>query len=160
MGLCDAYNRVGVVVPGMGDTSIRVSEELADELYSRKGRSTSYEEFIWQLLNGEGAADDGGESNDSSERVAEIVADARADWADEPDARRQARVDSLRAALEAVREEPLTKSELQEVAYPDGNDLGQNERTWFRKTVKPWLSKVADYSNSDQKWHYTGEVDR
>lgn len=34
----------------MADTTIRVSEELADELYKRKGRSTSYEDYIWQLL--------------------------------------------------------------------------------------------------------------
>jgi hypothetical protein len=32
------------------DTSIRVSEELADELYQRKGRSKSYEDYIWELL--------------------------------------------------------------------------------------------------------------
>ena len=32
------------------DTSIRVSEGLADELYQRKGRSKSYEDFIWELL--------------------------------------------------------------------------------------------------------------
>ena len=51
MGLCDAYNRRGVHGGCMRDTSIRVSEELADELYSRKGRSTSYEEFIWSLLD-------------------------------------------------------------------------------------------------------------
>ena len=84
-----------------------------------------------------------------------VVADARAEWADDPDARRQARVDSLRAAIEAVCEEPLSKSELQAAAYP-GESVGQNERTWFRKTVKPWLKEVAEYSNTDQKWHYSG----
>ena len=36
--------------PDMGDTTIRVSEELAEELYQRKGRSTSYEDYIWELL--------------------------------------------------------------------------------------------------------------
>lgn len=34
----------------MGDTTIRVSEALADELYKRKGRSNSYEDYIWELL--------------------------------------------------------------------------------------------------------------
>jgi len=144
----------------MGDTSIRVSEELADELYSRKGRSTSYEEFIWSLL------DDGGEPAETAEPPKDeivqtqqarntVVEQARAEWADDPDQRRQARVDSLQAAIEAVRDEPLSKSELQAAAYP-GDDVGQNERTWFRKTVKPWLKEVAEYSNSDQKWHYSG----
>ena len=81
-----------------------------------------------------------------------VVEQARAEWADDPDQRRQARVDSLRAAIEAVCEEPLSKSELQARAYP-GESVGQNERTWFRKTVKPWLKEVAEYSNTDQKWH-------
>jgi len=145
----------------MGDTSIRVSEELADELYSRKGRSTSYEEFIWSLLD---AVD--GEPAETAEPPKDeivqtqqarntVVEQARAEWADDPDQRRQARVDSLRAAIEAVCEEPLSKSELQAAAYP-GESVGQNERTWFRKTVKPWLKEVAEYSNSDQKWHYSG----
>jgi len=88
--------------------------------------------------------------------IDEVVETARAAWADDPDARRQARVDSLRAALESVKDEPLSKSELQAAAYPDSDDLGQNERTWFRKTVKPYLQEVAEYSNSDHQWHYSG----
>lgn len=34
----------------MSDTSIRVSEELADELHSRKDRGDSYEDVIWGLI--------------------------------------------------------------------------------------------------------------
>jgi len=34
----------------MDRTSIQVSEELADELYRRKGRGNSYEDYIWSLL--------------------------------------------------------------------------------------------------------------
>ncbi|PGF13812.1 hypothetical protein CP556_25120 [Natrinema sp. CBA1119] len=34
----------------MGDTTIRVSDELADELYDRKQRGESYEEVIWRLI--------------------------------------------------------------------------------------------------------------
>jgi len=37
-------------------TSISVTSELADELYSRKGRGESYEDVIWQLIE---EADDG-----------------------------------------------------------------------------------------------------
>jgi hypothetical protein len=33
------------------DTSIRVSPELAEELYQRKGQGTSYEDYIWTLLD-------------------------------------------------------------------------------------------------------------
>lgn len=39
-----------IKVDGMSDTSIRVSEELADELHSRKNRGDSYEDVIWRLL--------------------------------------------------------------------------------------------------------------
>lgn len=31
-------------------TSISVTGELADELYSRKGRGESYEDVIWRLI--------------------------------------------------------------------------------------------------------------
>lgn len=32
-------------------TSIRVSTELADELYDRKARGDSYEDVIWRLID-------------------------------------------------------------------------------------------------------------
>jgi len=34
----------------MGRTSIQVSDELADELHSRKERGESYEDVIWGLI--------------------------------------------------------------------------------------------------------------
>lgn len=34
----------------VSDTSIRVSNELADELFSRKERGESYEDVIWRLI--------------------------------------------------------------------------------------------------------------
>lgn len=34
----------------MSDTSIRVSNELADELFDRKHRGESYEDVIWRLI--------------------------------------------------------------------------------------------------------------
>lgn len=34
-------------------TSIRVTEELADELHSRKSRGESYEDVIWQMIESE-----------------------------------------------------------------------------------------------------------
>ena len=34
----------------VSDTSIRVSGELADELYARKNRGDSYEDVIWRLI--------------------------------------------------------------------------------------------------------------
>jgi predicted CopG family antitoxin len=38
----------------MGSTSIRVSEELADELHNRKNRGDSYEDVIWRLIEDSG----------------------------------------------------------------------------------------------------------
>jgi predicted CopG family antitoxin len=34
----------------MSDTSIRVTNELADELFDRKQRGESYEDVIWRLI--------------------------------------------------------------------------------------------------------------
>jgi hypothetical protein len=55
----------------MEDTSIRVSEELADELYARKGRATSYEDFIWSLLERVDELEDGAERRDPAPEPAE-----------------------------------------------------------------------------------------
>ena len=45
--------------PVMPDyTSIRVTEELADELHSRKSRGETYEEVIWKLIEAEGGVDE------------------------------------------------------------------------------------------------------
>jgi len=41
----------------MGDTSIRISEELADELYDRKNRGESYEDVIWRLIENKNNSD-------------------------------------------------------------------------------------------------------
>ena len=42
----------------MGKTSIQVSDELADELHSRKERGDSYEDVIWRLLEQAGKGDE------------------------------------------------------------------------------------------------------
>jgi len=106
-------------------------------------------------------ADDGPapvvEHESPPDKTADVIERAREDFVDDPDQRPEARVDSLRAAIAAVADEPLSKSELQKRVYPEIEvDIQQNERTWFRKTVKPYLKDVAEYSNSDQKWHYSG----
>ncbi|WP_177232540.1 hypothetical protein [Halogeometricum rufum] len=46
----------------MSDTSIRVSNELADELFDRKRRGESYEDVIWRLIE---QADDTEEDGDA-----------------------------------------------------------------------------------------------
>jgi predicted CopG family antitoxin len=51
----------------MGDTSIRVSDELADELYSRKSRGESYEDVIWSLIERADAYDQADSTEGSNE---------------------------------------------------------------------------------------------
>lgn len=41
----------------MGRTSIQVTDELADELHSRKSRGESYEDVIWRLIEREEGSD-------------------------------------------------------------------------------------------------------
>jgi len=60
---------------GMGSTTISIPEDLADELYSRKGRGESYADVIYQLMN---AADQGNESAaDVDETPAQHVEESR-----------------------------------------------------------------------------------
>jgi len=69
----------------MADTTIRVSEELAEELYQRKGRTTSYEEYLWELLEKVDQYEENSDTDDiaesgSSKDVAETVtSDGRTD---------------------------------------------------------------------------------
>jgi len=46
--------------PDMGDTTISVPEELADELYARKGRGETYADVIRRLLDNESDGDESG----------------------------------------------------------------------------------------------------
>jgi len=87
--------------------------------------------------------------------VADVLERAREDFSDDSEDRQQARLDSLQAAVEAVVEQPLSKSEIENRIY-DGEVRGQNAETWFRKTVRPYLKEVAEYDNADRKWHWTG----
>lgn len=38
------------ITADMADTSIRVTDKLADELFDRKRRGESYEDVIWRLI--------------------------------------------------------------------------------------------------------------
>ena len=53
--------------PTMGRTSIQVSDELADELHSRKARGESYEDVVWRLID----ADDNDAACSDLERALE-----------------------------------------------------------------------------------------
>ena len=48
--MCGEYMKGETVADPMSDTSIRVTNELADELFDRKRRGESYEDVIWRLI--------------------------------------------------------------------------------------------------------------
>lgn len=58
-----------------GDTSLRVSTELADELWGRKERGDSYEDVIWRLIELADRADDAADQLTSDRADAEADAD-------------------------------------------------------------------------------------
>jgi hypothetical protein len=49
-GKCETDMANETVADGVSDTSIRVTEDLADELFDRKRRGESYEDVIWRLV--------------------------------------------------------------------------------------------------------------
>lgn len=49
--VCGGTLNTDTVDVDMSDTSIRVSNELADELFDRKKRGESYEDVIWRLID-------------------------------------------------------------------------------------------------------------
>ena len=137
----------------MSDTSIRVSDELADELYARKGRSTSYEEFIWELL----AAVDGdlerdtGETDSAPTEVRERAveqtttaaeAELLASWTPESEANpERARSETLRA-LDWLRDHEGRASKSDFVA---GLEFDAHVDSWWGRMVQPGLRELAEH---------------
>lgn len=145
MELYDAYMSADNDAVSMTDTSIRVSEDLADELYRRKGRSTSYEEYLWQLI----AEADGTEHQPSDEppEPVESVGDSDTESLlrsfDLPGtgSKFDARVETALAFygyLRAREGEPVSKAELQSVADDHDLDVGYGS---FRSFWTNWIKK-------------------
>jgi hypothetical protein len=44
----------------------------------------------------------------------------------------------------------VSKSEAKEEVHPNSQVEGQNERTWYRKTVRPVLNEAAEYDSSER----------
>ena len=51
MGVCGKTMSTDNVAGDVTDTSIRVTHDLADELFDRKRRGESYEDVIWRLID-------------------------------------------------------------------------------------------------------------
>jgi predicted CopG family antitoxin len=161
----------------VGRTSIQVSERLADELHSRKGRGDSYEDVIWELIEradsdvGDARARDSiGDSTVTAPReehadaepeddvVDRVVEEAAENW-DDRNSRLQARKAAARAVLNELRTVgPMSKSEIVEDIQGEYPVEGQSENTWWRKNIAEDgpLNRVAEYDAGTQKWRWVG----
>jgi len=147
---------------GVGRTSIQVSEDLADELYDRKGRGDSYEDVIWTLIE---RADDTAHHDDDEPDTAnaeasddDVIADVvtqRADlWTGKyPESERKL---ALMQVLERVRDEgtvAVAELKAMEAQYPVE---GQSAEGWWNETIVKGLKEVAEYDSSERGWSWTG----
>ena len=166
----------------MGDTTIRVSEELADELYSRKSRGESYEDVIWELIDraegggAEGVRDDGHEGRDERRTPAAVetpdVDDVRTQLEDVsfPSTKdRDACVAAVGASRDYLREHgSASMRDFVTDVMPDHPigynvpDLEPGERyrgSWWRKVVKPGLTALPEVKSppsGGSDWRHTG----
>jgi hypothetical protein len=168
----------------MADTSIRVSEELADELYQRKGRGTSYEDFLWGLLErvdkaeerGGGSdrspADTPGETSSGEEEPRRdenggeggLRAQIREELAGSGD-RLEARVGGVLAMYDHLREYgEAEKDELLDVVDVDATGYESRASVWSNmvkgKDTLRALPGVEKPSTGRSKWQYTGGTRR
>jgi hypothetical protein len=164
---------------GDGDTTLRIREELADELYSRKSRGESYEDVIWRLIDpAEGGK---AEADRDDDREVPHTPDA-VETPDVDDVRTQLKDvtfpstkerDTCIAAVVAAREylreyESASMRDFVTDVMPDHPigysvpDLEPGERyrgSWWRKVVKPALTALPDVEappSGGSDWRYTG----
>lgn len=97
---------------------------------------------------------------DTTDEIEQAV-DAAAEQWDDPPERMEQRKQAARAVLAAIREQPLSKSEIIEEVEPQHSVEGQSKRTWWRKNLSECspspLKTLAEYSNSTKKWKWTDE---
>jgi len=162
-------------------TSIQVSEELADELYSRKGRGESYEDVIWALID---AGDEGNAQDDVEERarahessaprespaesngsddtttesqpdvVAEVVQERADAWRGKYPA--PPRKLALSAVLNRVREESSVSVAELKAMEADHPVEGQSRENWWNETILKGLQEVAEYDQSERSYEWVG----
>lgn len=166
--------------PFMGDTTISVPEELADELYSRKGRGETYADVIRRLI---AAADDDGRTvaelepsavaaeprerepsgttteTDGLDELVDVVAEEVLPGSgNKLDARREA----LHAVVTYLRDRgTASPADFCEDVYPDhpaaytsGSDPA---RSWWKNAMYPGLRAIAERTDQLEKADTTGE---
>ena len=168
-------------------TTISVEEELADELYSRKGRGESYNDVIWRLIEKADAQEDGDAERNAPPAPPEQEApeqdtqpleeeqtleDTIAEIADAvlPGSGQKlaARRDALRATVDYLRDEgSATPQQIQNDVYPDHTafytDGKDPARSWWKNCIYKGLRELAERSDvilkadTSGEWSYIGE---
>ena len=155
-------------------TTISVSEELADELYDRKGRGESYEDVAWRLIEHADAYQELQATEEGEEDIARE--DTQADAQPEPvgddvtDAepagegyqplddgalfaldlpgsgeKLKRRQEAVRAAFEYIKENgKATPSDLKDDVYPEHDGEYASARSWWKNLVYPSFGELAD----------------
>lgn len=95
-----------------------------------------------------------------TKEIEQAVDQAAEQWDDPPD-RIEQRKQAARAALEAIRERPMRKSDILDKIEPKHSVDGQSPRTWWRANLSECspspLKELASYSNATKKWEWVGE---
>lgn len=158
----------------MSDTTIRVSEELAEELHGRKERGDSYEDVIWRLIE---QADSGAESDERSgthEPVETAVPVLESEPGPEPaadatpeldipgsGANAEARRETIADMREYLREHgSATREELVALVDPDAVGYDSRESFWSncvkgRETLRAF-EDVSSPGRGGSTWRYCG----
>lgn len=166
----------------MGSTTISVSDELADELYERKGRGESYEDVIWTLLEAD-SGDAGDEPQD--ERAEEphgtapppvsananegdpgsletLIDDVAAETLPGSGSKLEERTQALHATVEYLREQgTATPADFREDVYPQhtaqytkGSDPA---RSWWKNCIYKGLRALSERTDTIERADETGE---
>jgi hypothetical protein len=149
------------------DTSIRVSDALADELYARKERGESYEDVLWRLLEqaegGEVSRPDDNTPDDTepAQSVSEAIADALEAWPAPTKEKREQKREAAQAALEYLAQtgEAQAKHFKQHIE-PEHPIEGQSASTWWAESVRAGLDHVRDNTDlvtlDGRTWYWQG----
>ncbi|MFY4815073.1 hypothetical protein ACOJIV_20610 [Haloarcula sp. AONF1] len=159
----------------MGRTTISISDELADELYSRKGRGESYEDVLWRLLDGGGTVgsdtqEDGSASvepatdheTEHPSTLDELIDSVSSEVLPGSGSKLDERRDALRAVVEYLREAgTASPADFQREVYPEHRahyTSGENpERSWWKNCIYKGLSELAERTDEIVKPDTTGE---
>ena len=169
----------------MGQTTISLPDDLADELYRRKDRGESYADVIERLIERADATEtaERAESGEHSDDAPDTTADTPADTGGTSDAtlgtlvdtvgrdelpgsgaKLDERVSALGAVVAYLQEHgTATPADFQRDVYPEHQarytaaDAENPARSWWKNAMYPALRALADHSDEIEKADTTGE---